>query len=396
MGDVVIHTSTLHHVAQRLREDKVHLAARFLDRVHELVTVSGLSVFPSKKLSDHIPELLAEIAAYLEAAAVPTDQATEALTSRAREVGELRHTQQVPVYQLLQEYRILAELLEDSFARYVNELHAPEPMAIIRAARRMNEALRLLEEHSVHTFVENYAQTLERQSMQLRKFSRLVSHEIRQPLAVLQVISRALPVGSGDVGSVRMMDIFERSVHRLAEVTGKLERLARITPGTDLVLSERSVDLTEVAHEAAAQLSDAARQSGVEIRVDAGLPVLRLDPARAELIFLNLMANAIKFSDPAKPTRYVEVAHGGGEESSIVIRDNGVGMTPALLQTVFREFVRAHSQRDEDIRPGGLRLGLSIVRECMDHSNGSVRVDSIEGRGTTFKLTWPAAARPAR
>jgi signal transduction histidine kinase len=68
-------------------------------------------------------------------------------------------------------------------------------------------------------------------------------------------------------------------------------------------------------------------------------------------------------------------------------------MAPAHLQTIFREFVRAHAQRPDEVRAWGLGLGLSIVRECMDHANGSVRVDSIEGRGTTFKLTWPAERR---
>jgi signal transduction histidine kinase len=158
---------------------------------------------------------------------------------------------------------------------------------------------------------------------------------------------------------------------------------------TDVSPSERRVDLVEIAHAAAAQLSEAAAERGVEINVHQNLPTLRLDPVRTELIFLNLIANAIKFSDAEKARRYVEIYAGVGDEPSVIVRDNGVGMTPSRLQTVFREFVRAHSQRDDDVRAWGLGLGLSIVRECMDHANGSVRVDSLEGRGTTFKLTWP-------
>jgi signal transduction histidine kinase len=189
-----------------------------------------------------------------------------------------------------------------------------------------------------------------------------------------------------------MMDILERSVARLAEVTGKLERLARITRATDLDPSERAVNLTEVAHEAAAQLTAAAAERDVDVRVHQNLPVVRMDPARAELIFVNLIANGIKFADADKEVRYVEIHGGSSHEPTVIVRDNGVGMTPPRLQTVFREFVRAHSQRDDDVRAWGLGLGLSIVRECMDHANGWVRVDSIEGRGTTFKLSWPPAA----
>ena len=386
------HRQTREHLAQRLRAESVPLATRWLDRVHQLVTVSRLEVFPTRRLLDHFPEAFADIARYIEC-----DQPVEigenaGLIARAVELGELRHTQHASVNQLISEYRILAELLDQFIEGEIAMMADPDAEAVVVAMRRINDAVRLMQQHTIDTFVANYTHTIERQTAQLRKFSRLVSHEIRQPLAVLQVLAKALPVARLDDGSLRMMDIFDRSVLRLSEVTTKLERLARITRATDHAPSERQVALVEVAHDAAAQLTDAAEARGVDIRVHPDLPVLKIDPARGELIFLNLLGNAIKFSDPAKSERYVEVRPGGGDEPSVIVRDNGVGMAPARLQTIFREFVRAHGQRDDDVRAWGLGLGLSIVRECMDHANGSVRVDSIEGRGTTFKLTWPATS----
>jgi signal transduction histidine kinase len=119
------------------------------------------------------------------------------------------------------------------------------------------------------------------------------------------------------------------------------------------------------------------------------LPTLRLDPARAELVFINLIANAIKYSDPDKPDRFVEIYGAPGDSPSVIVRDNGIGIAAGQLQHIFREFVRAHAQRHDEANARGFGLGLSIVRECMDAANGSVRVESIEGRGTTFKLTWP-------
>jgi signal transduction histidine kinase len=261
--------------------------------------------------------------------------------------------------------------------------------AVAAAMRGVGSVIRVLQQCTVDTFAALYTRTLERQTAQLRQFSRLVSHEMRQPLAVLQVVTRALPVPPEHADSLRMMDIFERSVTRLTEVTGKLERAARISGHTDLAPSERTVDLTDVAHVAVAQLRDAATERGVELRIVGRLPVVQLDPARAELIFTNIVDNAIKYSDPGKAQRYVEIVDASGTSPSVIVRDNGVGMTPPRLQTVFREFVRAHAQREDDVRAWGLGLGLSIVRECMDHANGSVRVDSQDGRGTTFKLTWP-------
>jgi signal transduction histidine kinase len=215
-----------------------------------------------------------------------------------------------------------------------------------------------------------------------------VSHEIRQPLAVLQVVAKALPVSDGDVDAARMLDIFNRNVTRLAEVTGKLERLARITRATDVSPGEQVVNLTALVTSVAQQLADMAAARDVRVIVRPNLPTVRVDPARAELVFINLIANGVKFSDAGKPERYIDIYDGEGDEPSVIVRDNGVGIPAGRLQDIFREFVRAHAQRNDD-PPYGLGLGLSIVRECMDASNGSVRVESREGKGTTFKLTWP-------
>ena len=389
MADGVMNQPTIQRLAQRLRDERVALAQQWLERLQLLLSVSRLEVFPSHQLLDHIPALIAEIADHIEAPAAADIATNDTVRANAAALGELRHVQHASVHQLLREFQALAELLDDFIEREVAHLGEPDPSAVVQAMRRVGDSVRVMQQHTIDTFVANYTHTLERQTTQLRSFSRLVSHEIRQPLAVLQVIAKALPVKTGDVESARMMDIFDRSVVRLAEVTGKLERLARITRATDMSPNERSVDLTEIAQAAAAQLAHAAADKGVVVHISRDLPVLRLDPARAELIFVNLIANAIKFSDADKPHRYVDIYAGGGDEPSVIVRDNGVGMPPARLQTIFREFVRAHGQREDETRGWGLGLGLSIVRECMDHANGWVRVDSLEGRGATFKLTWP-------
>jgi signal transduction histidine kinase len=392
MVDGTTERSTLLHLSQRLRENSVTLATAWLERVYELLAVSPHEVFPSNRLLDHVPAIIEEIARSLEDPDRASIERNQFLQARAAELGELRHMQHASLHQLLREYRMLAELLDEFIHREVARSTAPAADEVLEAMRRVGGAVRVLQQHAADAFVANYTQTLERQTGQLRQFSRLVSHEIRQPLAVLQVLARALPVRTGDMQSARMMDIFHRSVARLSEVTGKLERLARVTRTTDLSPNERVVALTEVAHAAAAQLSAAAAVRGVDVRVHRSLPVLRLDPARTELVFVNLIANGIKFSDPHKSVRYIEVDPGGGDAPSVIVRDNGVGMAPARLQTIFREFVRAHAQDEDDVRAWGLGLGLSIVRESMDLANGSVRVDSLEGRGTSFKLTWPKQA----
>jgi signal transduction histidine kinase len=129
----------------------------------------------------------------------------------------------------------------------------------------------------------------------------------------------------------------------------------------------------------------------VQVRVEENLPELVVDAARTEVVFLNLLANAIQYSDPAKRRSVVQVtAKAGAGQPTIVVQDNGVGIPADRLQHIFREFVRAHAQRGE--HSGGHGLGLAVVRECMDAMGGTVRVQSRVGEGTTFTLTWPPPA----
>jgi signal transduction histidine kinase len=127
--------------------------------------------------------------------------------------------------------------------------------------------------------------------------------------------------------------------------------------------------------------------------VEENLPELFVDPARTELVFLNLIANGIKYSDPAKRRRVIQItAKPGAPRPTILVQDNGIGIPAERLQHIFREFVRAHAQRDDDGGVQVLGLGLATVRECMDAMGGDVRVQSREGEGTTFTLTWPSPA----
>src|SRR5204862_987644 len=91
-------------VSQRVTMERLTLADRWLRRLNELLTVELNEVFPSDQLLDHIPLLIADIAAYLRAPADEEIAANAAVIAKARELGLLRHEQQASVHQLLREY----------------------------------------------------------------------------------------------------------------------------------------------------------------------------------------------------------------------------------------------------------------------------------------------------
>ena len=107
---------------------------------------------------------------------------------------------------------------------------------------------------------------------------------------------------------------------RLGEVASKLERLARLTRRQEDAPNEQHVDLAAVVKDVAEQLRDMADARGVVFELDPQLPTIAADAGRIELVVMNLLANAVKYSDPAKASRIVSVELDGsrmpqGEDS---------------------------------------------------------------------------------
>jgi two-component system OmpR family sensor kinase len=161
--------------------------------------------------------------------------------------------------------------------------------------------------------------------------------------------------------------------------------------------TEQTVEFTELAQEVARQLQEMAEARGVELRIRSELPTLYLDTGALELILINLVSNAIKYSDPAKPTKFVEV--GGRSDDGhyeIEVKDNGIGIPADSLGTVFERFTRVHAHLDEDLGINGSGLGLAIVEECVKSLAGQIEIQSEERAGTKFIIQIPKKLPPLK
>jgi len=381
---------TVEHLATRLEEEHHRLAFLWLERLDALLRVQRTEVFPTHQLLDHIPALVLEIAAHLRSPDEPI-AANTTVMAKAAELGLLRFDQRASVHQVLREYQMFAEILEDFCAGEMAKLgsHA-DAGAALRAVGRASKAIRVLQQKTVDAFITRYMETIENKTAQLRSFSRLISHEIRQPLGVLQVLSRVITVPEGDEETATLVQSLERNVVRLGEVATKLERLTRLTRRPEGLPHEDVIDFTRLTADVVEQLQSMAEARGVTIEIGDGLPSLVTDAGRAELVLVNLIANAIKYSDPSKSVRRVRIE---GEMTPtlvrLTVRDNGLGLPESKLRVIFDQFVRVHAQLDEELGVRGMGLGLSIVREAVEAMRGTITVESAEGDGTSFTLEWP-------
>ena len=386
-------------IAGRIRAEHIALSARWLERLRGMVSVETNEVFPTEHLLDHIPALIQELATYVR---TPADAvvANTAVISKAQELGELRHAQAASVHQLLAEYRLLGGILASFVQTELQQVGvSPAAGEAVEVMRRLNEAIWLLMQTTVNTFVAEYTGTITSHAARLESFNHMVSHELRQPLGTLMY---ALPllkaeVASGDAGrQSHLLAVMERNVSRLSQLMEQLETLSRLRTARADAPDVQQTDVASVAWEVARQLREMADARGVDIQVLEPLPALVIDMARLELILMNLMSNAVKYSDPDKPQRAVRVEEAPSSDEAtlcIAIRDNGLGIPADQLPTVFHRFVRAHADRDSELGVRGSGLGLAIAGECAEAVGGAIRVESEVGAGTTFFLSVPREPR---
>ena len=359
-------------------------------------------VFPSEQLLDHIPSLVDEIAGYLAAPADEAIAANAAVMDKARELGLLRCSQHASAHQLLHEYEILGEILEGFLAEETARLGLQPAVAeCFDVQRRITGAVRVLMRTTVDTFIGEYTTTIQEQNERLKAFNRAASHELRSPLGTLRFAGALLEKDAVLQDPQRLAKVaatVKTSTDRLTWLVENLQRIARMKDPIDLP-SEQRVDLTLLAHEVERQLHEMAQARKVAVRISPDLPTLTADPARLELVLLNLIANAIKYSDPHKPDPFVELvvarravdAVMADEATTFIlcVRDNGLGIAEADQPAIFDRFFRAHAHRDQELGVSGTGLGLAIVIDCVQALGGEIRCQSRSGEGTEFFITLP-------
>ena len=391
-------------IAQRIAAERIALSAQWLARLRELLTVTLNEVFPSEQLLDHIPLIVDQIAGYLSAPADQEIAANAAVMDKARELGLLRHEQRATAHQLLQEYELLGQILEAFLVEETDRLGLqPSVAECFAVQRRLTRAVRVLMRTTVDTFISEYSATIQEQNERIKAFNRTVSHELRSPIGTLRFAGALLEHEAVRQDPQRLAKVaatVRTSADRLAWLVENLQRIAQMQDAVDAP-SQQHVELTQLAGEVARQLSEMAAARGVTIRVAPDLPSLVADPARLELVLLNLVANAVKYSDAAKPEPFVEIVRerraidgsgaADGATCTICVRDNGLGIPEADQPAIFDRFFRAHAHMDQELGVSGTGLGLAIVIDCVDALGGSIRCESRAGEGTAFFITLPAS-----
>ena len=231
------------------------------------------------------------------------------------------------------------------------------------------------------------------------RFLSTVSHELRTPLTlIVGTLELMLPGGPGNSASVPEpwrgdLECVHASAQHLARLITDVLDLASSQTG-QLRLACQPLDLTRLLHQAATIAEPMVREKGLRWLADIpnGLPYIWGDHTRLQQVILNLVANAVKFTEEGEIRLQVTAM---ADQVTVAVSDTGIGIPAGEQDAIFDEF--RQSERTTGRGYGGIGLGLAICRRLIEMHGGKIAAQSrdTQGGGSTFYFSLPAIYGPA-
>lgn len=218
-----------------------------------------------------------------------------------------------------------------------------------------------------------------------------VNHELRTPLTsiigYIELLRRDI-AAKDPVEINAYIDVVERNSHVLLSLVESLLSLSKFD-GKQGRLPNELIDLREILGDAVFTVTPAFNSTNSQIVIEPSISVnVKGDRGQLNQIFINLLANAIKFSDGSREI-LISMTLIGLDKIEVSVADHGIGIAHEDIPRIFTRFFRA-----ENVQSGGFEgfgLGLAIVQQAVEHHGGTISVESRLGEGSIFRVTLPIA-----
>lgn len=263
-----------------------------------------------------------------------------------------------------------------------------------RANQKLQENNKLLRQQNQE--LEKQRQQIQLQNLQLQEAYRLksqflatMSHELRTPMNAIMGFSQILLRQYPDPLTDKQLDIVQRIFNNSQNLLTMLDEVldfSKLEAG-QLQLAPSEMDLAVFVPLTAEELRSLAMQKNLKLQVDVTLenPIIFNDRNSLRQILVNLISNAIKFTDIGEVT--VKAWEITAEQIAIAIEDTGIGIEPEHFETIFEAF----RQVDQTLtrKHPGTGLGLAITNSLVKMMNGTITVESKLGKGSVFRVEFP-------
>jgi PAS domain S-box-containing protein len=234
--------------------------------------------------------------------------------------------------------------------------------------------------------IRAHLEQLARSNRDLKQFAYAASHDLQEPIRKVTIFAQLLKSQEGLLSEREAYaDIILEGALRIHDLVEGLRRYWELAE-TEPVRVE-PVDLNDVVDEVIERLKPAIDGAGGIIR-HSPLPTLSANRSEIELLFEELLENALKFR-ANRPLEIAISAQRHEREWEICVQDNGLGMNPAYTDQIFGIFKRLSRSYP------GTGIGLALARKVVERYGGRIHAQSAEDAGAAFVVTWPADAKSA-
>lgn len=369
----------------------VYVAGKSLARYH----VGQLSE-SNKRLAERLQRQTAEVEAQRQQLASHNQE----LETRHQEL--LQHQRALEIrHEELRKSKLRIEDQAGQMAAQNKEMEI-QRREMERQRRLLAKANEALEESSERA--ERFAQDAQLATSAKSRFLANMSHEIRTPMNAIIGFTDLLSRRLKDPEMGRYVSQIQSSSRSLLTLINDILDLSKVEAGK-LDIVPAPMDLRTVMDDMPMMFGEKAERKGLElaVRSDASLPpVLVMDEARIRQILINLIGNAIKFTEAGSVNVQARVDRFEGDlpnERTVLIRiaDTGIGISDEDKEHIFGAFDQSRGQSVSEY--GGTGLGLAITKKLVDLMGGSIYLDSTRGKGSVFIVRLPRVPvqdRPAQ
>jgi signal transduction histidine kinase len=248
---------------------------------------------------------------------------------------------------------------------------------------------RIIERERAEKQLDQYAQVLQERNEELRSFTHLISHDLREPLLLIRAFSDRLRKKHGDTVPQKALEYVKRisrASDRMQDLLDGLLKYARVETSAGRF---RTVNL---ADEIKGVLSDLeVRILSTNANIEVGeLPVIEADPLQMRQLIQNLIGNSLKYHRPdVAPEIKIDSTLFQKDDTKkycqITVQDNGIGFEKKYEKTIFDIFRQLHAHNQYE----GAGVGLAICKKIVERHQGEITVRSEPGMGTTFTVELP-------
>ncbi|MCU0703769.1 MAG: PAS domain-containing protein [Fimbriiglobus sp.] len=242
----------------------------------------------------------------------------------------------------------------------------------------------------LEALVEERTAALRESNQELENFAYIASHDLQEPLRKIQAFGTRLATKCrpqlGDTGQ----DYVDRMLDSATRMRRLIDDLLSFSRVTNKEAAFTPVDLNAVFRDVLNDLEDGLHRTGGRVEV-APLPTVLGDQSQLRQVFLNLIANALKFSRPGRPPVVRVTAEPfppDGDGWRLIVSDNGIGFEAQYADRIFELFQRLHGRDEYE----GTGLGLAIARKIVHRHGASIHAIGHPGEGAEFVIDWPVSS----